>query len=224
MTSHESASNRAGGADLLATLMLGPARRAADSLDRIARDYVRLVLEIGERDQGYVDAYYGPAQWRRAAHAHPRTVDELAAAAEALKQRAGSGSPSARTQPGGPPPARSLPASSRPQRLACACSRAGPLTFTEEARGMYGIELHLLPLTDFDPVLARIERSCRARARSRTGSMPSRTGSSFRPTGSNAVMRAAIAECRRRTLAHIPLPARRGVHAGIRHPPELVGL
>ena len=30
-------------------------------------------------------------------------------------------------------------------------------------------------------------------------------------------MRAAIAECRRRTVAHIPLPRRRGVHARIRH-------
>uniref|UniRef100_UPI001C094865 hypothetical protein n=2 Tax=Pseudomonadota TaxID=1224 RepID=UPI001C094865 len=32
-------------------------------LDGIARDYVRLTLEIGERDPGYVDAYYGPADW-----------------------------------------------------------------------------------------------------------------------------------------------------------------
>ena len=60
---------------LFGLLLLLPAAARADSLDAIARDYVRLVLEIGERDSGYVDAYYGPARWRRAAHARPRTLD-----------------------------------------------------------------------------------------------------------------------------------------------------
>ena len=45
------------------------------------------MLEIGERDEGYVDAYYGPAEWRAAARANPRTLPELAAAAEALAAR-----------------------------------------------------------------------------------------------------------------------------------------
>src|SRR6188768_3772751 len=58
-----------------------------DSLDAVARDYVRMQLEIGERDEGYVDAYYGPPAWRQAAHAAPRTVEQLAAAAEALQAR-----------------------------------------------------------------------------------------------------------------------------------------
>src|SRR5262249_3147781 len=72
---------------LLVLLALAPAVAPADSLDRIARHYVHLTLEIGERDPGYVDAYYGPSRWRRQAHAHPRTLAELAAAAEALKAR-----------------------------------------------------------------------------------------------------------------------------------------
>src|SRR4029453_4910813 len=59
----------------------------ADSFDAVARDYVRMQLEIGERDEGYVDAYYGPPAWREAAHAAPRTVEQLAAAAEALQAR-----------------------------------------------------------------------------------------------------------------------------------------
>ncbi len=48
----------------LSIAMLGAAASAQpparDSLDSIARDYVRMQLEIGERDEGYVDAYYGP--------------------------------------------------------------------------------------------------------------------------------------------------------------------
>jgi hypothetical protein len=33
-------------------------------LDLIAKDFVRLTLEAGEREPGYVDAYYGPPSGR----------------------------------------------------------------------------------------------------------------------------------------------------------------
>ena len=37
-----------------------------DQLNPIATDYVHLTLEIGEHEPGYVDAYYGPEDWREA--------------------------------------------------------------------------------------------------------------------------------------------------------------
>ena len=43
--------------------------RAADSLDAAARDYVRLQLAIGEKEEGYIDAYYGPPELQAAAKA-----------------------------------------------------------------------------------------------------------------------------------------------------------
>ena len=43
-----------------------------DSLDNVARDYVIQTLEIGERDPGFVDAYYGPAEYQSAAKAAPQ--------------------------------------------------------------------------------------------------------------------------------------------------------
>ena len=46
---------------LLLTAPLQAAARA-DSLDAAARDYVRLQLAIGEKEDGYIDAYYGPDQ------------------------------------------------------------------------------------------------------------------------------------------------------------------
>lgn len=60
---------------------------ATDSLDAVARDYVALTLEIGEREPGYVDAYYGPAEWAEAAKAHPRALPQLAEGASALTRR-----------------------------------------------------------------------------------------------------------------------------------------
>ena len=34
------------------------------SIDTIAENYVKLVLEIGQYDNAFVDAYFGPEQWR----------------------------------------------------------------------------------------------------------------------------------------------------------------
>ena len=39
------------------------------------------------RDDGYVDAYYGPPEWRAAAQARPRTIPELASGVAALQRR-----------------------------------------------------------------------------------------------------------------------------------------
>ena len=50
------------------------ARQAApahkeDPMKRIAESYVKLVLAVGQHDADYVDAYYGPPEWRAAATA-----------------------------------------------------------------------------------------------------------------------------------------------------------
>lgn len=37
------------------------------TLDNIAEQYVRLVLDIGQHDPDFVDAYYGPKEWQEAA-------------------------------------------------------------------------------------------------------------------------------------------------------------
>ena len=34
------------------------------TLDAIAERYVKLVLALGQHDADYVDAYYGPPEWR----------------------------------------------------------------------------------------------------------------------------------------------------------------
>lgn len=38
--------------------------QADSALSPLAEQYVKLVLAVGEHDDGYVDAYYGPAEWR----------------------------------------------------------------------------------------------------------------------------------------------------------------
>jgi hypothetical protein len=184
----------------------GPApARAPGNLDAIARTYVRLVLEIGERDEGYVDAYYGPPAWRAAARANPRTLAQLAAATTALERRAGAvrarrGSLEERRK-------RFLIAQLTAARHRLRLLQGERLSFAEEARGIYGVALNLRPLSDYDPILARIERLVPG-----PGPLAERVDAFMDrfviPAARlDAVMRAAIAECRRRTVAHIPLPA-----------------
>ncbi|HYD12692.1 MAG TPA: hypothetical protein VEC11_07580 [Allosphingosinicella sp.] len=185
-----------------------PRAPARDNMDAIARDYVRLVLELGERDEGYVDAYYGPPAWRTAARANPRTLPQLAEAARLLSRR---------LQALRPPPAT---LAGRRQLFLSAQINAAitrlrmlqgeRLSFREEALGLYGVDPQPRPLSEFDPVLARIERLVPG-----DGPLPQRVdafmGRFVIPRDRlDAVMRAAIAECRRRTAAHIPLP--RGEH------------
>jgi hypothetical protein len=181
---------------------------ARDSLDSVARDYVRLVLELGERDEGYVDAYYGPPELRAAARTSPRTLPRLAEGARRLQARLLAIRPRPAT-----------PAERRRNFLAAQLTAAitrlrmlqgERLSFREEALGLYGVDPPLRPLSAFEPVLARIERLVPGE-----GPLAARVdafmGRFVIPRDRlDAVMHAAIAECRRRTVPHLSLP--RGEH------------
>jgi hypothetical protein len=57
-----------------------------DPLRGVAERYVKLVLAVGQHDTGYVDAYYGPGEWRVDAEARPATVGALDIEAVAIAQ------------------------------------------------------------------------------------------------------------------------------------------
>lgn len=49
-------------------------------MNSIADRYVQLVLAVGQHDPDFVDAYYGPPEWKTAAEgAGKRPLDELRA-------------------------------------------------------------------------------------------------------------------------------------------------
>jgi len=176
---------------------IGP--EPARDLDALARDYSRIQLEIGERDEGYIDAYYGPAELREAARAAPRTLEQLQTAVLNLRQ-ALAGRDDVR--------ARFLTAQLTAAETRLRMLRGERLSFAEEARGLYGVDLEGLirPLDHYDPILDRIDRLVPG-----AGPLAERvdafTDRFVIPRERlEGVMRAAIAECRRRTLAHIPLP------------------
>src|SRR5258708_33531104 len=50
-----------------------------DAMARIAQEYVRLVLAMGQHDKDYVDAYYGPEDVKKEAERAKLTLDDSAA-------------------------------------------------------------------------------------------------------------------------------------------------
>ena len=200
---------------LLALLMLvgacatAPAPAAdpsGDSLDAIARDYVALILEIGEREPGYVDAYYGPAEWQEAAKADPRTVPQLIQGAAGLTERLNAvstrGADPAVAQRRAYLLAHVSAASARLRMLS-----GEKMSFADEAEALFGVRPELKPLSSYDPVLAEIDVLLPG-----PGSLAERV-TEFKShyvipkDRLQPVMDAAIAECRRRTAVHIALPA-----------------
>ncbi len=191
---------------LLGACATAPVPAPADSLDRIAADYVALILEIGEREPGYVDAYYGPPEWQEAAQAHPRELPALADGAAALMARLNavsvSGADAATVQRRKYLLAHVAAASARLRMLS-----GETMSFADEAEALFGIRPDLLPLSAYDPVLAEIDALVPG-----PGSLIDRV-TAFKAAfiipadRLESVLAAAIAECRARTAAHITLPA-----------------
>src|SRR5262245_49763417 len=69
---------------VLLGLALVAEQSAVDPFRDVAERYVRLVLAVGQHDGDYVDAYYGPPEWRSQAEAAKMALSEIATRAEAL--------------------------------------------------------------------------------------------------------------------------------------------
>jgi hypothetical protein len=176
------------------------------SLQSIADDYLRLTLEAGTYEAEYVDAYYGPDALISAAKATPRPREKLIENARTLVAAIDT----------------LLPRLTAEQDIRRANALRGMLvaadtrlqmiggekfSFDDEAKGQFATHPVLKPLGDFDPILARLEKLVPGK-----GTLATRVDAFndryIVPTDRlKPVLEAAIAECRKRTLQHITLPA-----------------
>ena len=179
----------------------------SDSLDAAARDYVVLQLAIGEEESGYIDAYYGPPELQAEGKVMAAAADlpALQSSVDALSGRVAglSATNNAEVARRG----RFLQAQLTAARTRLRMLQGEKLSFDEEALGLFAVRPQLKPLAAYDPVLADIEKLVPG-----TGELADRVDAfQERFTIDRAklepVMRAAIAECRIRTLRHIPMPA-----------------
>src|ERR671912_492916 len=177
-------------------------------MDHVAADYVRLVLAVGQHDPDYVDAYYGPEDWKPAPGDEPKSIDRLSDETARLLDGISAE----------PPAADVMDVLRRDYllgQLRAVHARLQMLagerfTFDEESRALYdavapthGEEYFARTLADLD---ARLPG---------TGPLPERHEAFKRqfvisPDRLDRVFGAAIEACRARTRAHLALPAGAG--------------
>ena len=177
--------------------------RPVDTLDAAARDYVRLQLAIGEKEEGYIDAYYGPDELKAEGKA-------LAAssAPDALRSRVGELAGRVRAlQASEPRRAAFLLAQLTAADTRLRMMAGEKLSFEEEALGLFAVRPELRPLASYDPVLARIDALLPGEGElwQRVNDFSDRFVIP-RPR-LDTVFQTAIAECKARTARHIAMPA-----------------
>ena len=193
---------------LVLTAGCGPGRSApADPghLDAVARRYVILGLSLGQHDPNYVDSYYGPDSLRPAAEADSMSVEEVRATAESLISVLGDSVPSyADTLVG-------LRRRYLRVQLGSMAARARMLggerlTFDEEALALYDAVPPRHGDAHFDSLLGRLDTLLPGRAPLAERYQRFRDRLMIPEAKVDTVFKTAIAACRARTLAHLPLP------------------
>jgi len=172
------------------------------SMSDIAEQYVRLTLAVGQHDPDYVDAYYGPPEWKP--DGGKGNLDDLLRQAENLRARV------ARI----PKPADEAEALRHQYLQAQLAAMNGRLKmlkgerlrFDDESRALYDAAAPSLPESHFLEVLSQLESRFPGR-----GTLVERYDAWRRafliPSEKlDGVFRTAIAACRERTARHLQLP------------------
>jgi hypothetical protein len=177
----------------------------ADAMAKIAREYVRLVLALGQHDKDYVDAYYGPDDLKREAEAAKLTLDAIGAGVAGLSAQV------ARLPAGGDELERL-----RHQYLEKQLSAMGArvrmlkgtrLSFDEESKALYDAVAPTYSEAHFQAILDGLNKRFPG-----SGPLVERYDAWRKPfviphDRLDTVFKAAISACRERTLAHVTLPS-----------------
>src|SRR6478672_11941766 len=74
---------------LCGLLISSGAARAVDPMNAVAEKYGHLVLALGQHDPDYVDAFYGPAEWKTQAEKEKKSLDAISTEAAELLEKLG---------------------------------------------------------------------------------------------------------------------------------------
>ena len=177
----------------------------AMTLDAAAERYVHLVLALGEHDEDYVDAYYGPPAWREDVRSATPSLEEIVTRAEALQ----------RVLSGLAAPASEIDAQRRrylSTQLGSLVARGRmlqgvELSFDEESRALYDAVAPRYPEQHFEAIIARLDELLPGRGAVGPRLKSFRSRFVVPEDQVDAVFRAAVAGCRERTVEHLELPA-----------------
>jgi hypothetical protein len=179
-------------------------------MNAIAEGYVKLVLALGRHDADYVDAFYGPPEWKREAEVTKIDLDTLVANAATLLAQL-------KSVPAGPASPASDDELARlrwqylERQLSSVAARirmlkGERLSFDEESKALYDAVAPTHPASHFQAILDKLESRFPGQ-----GPLLARYDAWRRPfviphEKLDAVFQIAIKACRERTAKHMALP------------------
>ena len=195
----------------------------SSSMNTLGERYARLVLAMGQHDADYVDAYYGPPEWRTEAEAAKIPLAEIVTRAAALARDLAAAAPQPDSMRRGPSrPAdeeellrlrhayisRQLGAlRARASMLEASADPKGPRrTFDEESKALYDAVAPTHSAAEFEQVLAELEKKLPGQGPLVQRYDEFRNRFIIPKERLDATFTAAIEGCRSRTLQHIALP------------------
>ena len=173
-------------------------------MDEIAERYVKLVLEVGQHDPDFVDAYYGDPAWKPTGA--KRALAELLSAARSTRADLHPLAPAADADE-----LSKLRFAYLDRQLAAVEARLEMLSgtrflFDEESQRLYDAEAPRKSPGEFREILDRLDRLLPGPGELIARYAKLRNDYVIPRDKVDAVFRAAIDGCRRRTLDHLALP------------------
>src|SRR5262245_23019914 len=212
----------------------GNVRSATDGMKTIAERYAHLVLALGQHDPDYVDAFYGPAEWKTQAEKEKKSLDQIAAEAADLSATLNQDRPSPQSSPKGRGGGEALASKTSDakesgdemlrlrreylqKQISALVARirmlkGEKLKFDDESRALYDAVAPTYrqsgsdPDSHFDQIISQLEAKIPG-----NGPLWQRYEKWRKPfvipkEKLDAVFQLAIKECRARTVAHVALP------------------
>jgi hypothetical protein len=178
--------------------------RPPSPMNDAAERYVKLVLALGQHDADYVDAYYGPPEWKQQAESRKVPLADLAAQAKTLLS----------VVDAIPQPAAEMDKLRHhylQRQLAALAARIRMLTgerlsFDEESRALYDAVAPTLPESHFQKILDQLDKEFPGDGPLLGRYETFRNGFVIPREKLDAVFQVAIKGCRERTLQHVKLP------------------
>jgi hypothetical protein len=207
---------------LCSFLMSSGGAQAEDAMNAVAERYAHLVLALGQHDPDYVDAFYGPAEWKTQAEKEKKSLDAIGAeAAELLKKLKVEGTAASLVESSDAGNSGDEMLKLRHEylqkQIAALAARVRmlkgeKLKFDDESRALYDAVAPTFDDSHFDQIIAQLESKIPGTNR-QSGSDPlwERYEKWRKPfvipkEKLDAVFQLAIKECRVRTQAHVALP------------------
>ena len=174
-------------------------------MNELAERYVKLVLAMGQHDDDYVDAYYGPDNWRIEAETAAQTLEQIEVAVDAaladLQEIAPDGTELGQMRH------QYLQRQLEALRVRIHMLGGETLSFDDESAALYDAVAPSHQESYFQETLTKLDQALPGEGALTDRYAAFRDDFIIEPDRLTRVFDTAIAECRRRTVAHIELPA-----------------